>query len=67
MRGVHARASVERRSRETRETRAVAGEEKKRVSLFPCLSRLATLSNPRGHLCVSNVLLDGPREKRDCS
>ena len=34
-RGVHARASVERRS------------------------------HTRGHLCVSSVLLDGPRKKRD--
>ena len=26
-----------------------------------------TLSNARGHLRVSSVLLDGPRKKRDCS
>ena len=49
------RASVERRSRETRETRAAA--------------RLPSraFSHARGHLRVSGVLLDGPRKKRDFS
>jgi len=53
VRGVTARASVERRSRETRETRAAA--------------RLPSraFSQARGHLLVSGVLLDGPRKKRD--
>ena len=67
VRGVHTRASVERRSREFRETWAAAREEKRRVSLFSCLSCLAPSVNLRGHLRVSRVLLDGPRKKRDCS
>ena len=54
VRGVHTRASVERRSREFRETWAARG-------------RLAPSVNLRGHLRVSRVLLDGPRKKRDCS
>ena len=54
VRGMHARARVERPSRETRETRAAAR-----------LSR--SFSHARGHLRVSGVLLDGPRKKRDCS
>ena len=60
VRGVHARASVERRSRKLRKTRAAAWEEK--ISLP---SR--AFSNRRGHLRNSRVLLDGPRKKRDCS
>ena len=48
------KGSVERRSRETRETRAA-----------PLPSR--AFSHARGHLLVSGVLLDGPRKKRDCS
>ena len=66
------RASVERRSCETRETRAAAREEKKeRVSpgrlsfVVPLPSR--AFSHARGHLRVSGVFLDGPRKKRDCS
>ena len=66
VRGVHTRASVERRSREFRETWAAAREEK-RVSLFSYLSCLAPSVNLRGHLRVSRVLLDGSRKKRDCS
>ena len=46
------RASVERRSRETRETK-------------PLPARV--FSHARSHLRVSGVLLDGPRKKRDCS
>ena len=30
-------------------------------------TRAAAFSHARGHLCVSGVLLDGPRKKRDCS
>ena len=48
------KGSVERRSRETRETRAAP---------FPSRA----FSHVRGHLRVSGVLLDGPRKKRDCS
>ena len=48
------KGSVERRSRETRETRAAP---------FPSRA----FSHARGHLRVSGVLLDGPRKKRDCS
>ena len=51
---VHARASVKRRSREMRKTRAAAREEK-RETLF-CRAP---------HLRVSGVLLDGPRKKRE--
>ena len=42
-----------------------AREKRGRQPERPLPSR--TLSNPRGQLCVSNVLLDGPRKKRDCS
>ena len=59
VRGVHARASVERRSCETRDAR----REKRGRQPLP--SR--TFSHARGHLRVSGVLLDGPRKKRDCS
>ena len=38
-----------------------AREKRGRQPERPLPSR--TLSNPRGHLCVSNVLLDGPRKK----
>ena len=71
---MHARASVERRSRETRETRAVALEEKRdtariarpnEIRVVPVPSR--AFSHARGHLRVSGVLLDGPRKERDCS
>ena len=48
----------ERRSREPRETRAAAGEEKS----VPLPSR--AFSQARGHLRVSRVLLDGLRKKR---
>ena len=56
-----------RESRARREKRGLLPEKKKeRFSVFvPLPSR--TLSNPRGHLRVSSVLLDGPRKKRDCS
>ena len=50
---MHARASVERRSCETRETRAAAREEKKKRLSFvvPRSSRLSrAFSNARGHL-----------------
>ena len=57
VKGVHARASVERRSCETRDARNEGGS----------LSRRRTFSHARGHLRVSGVLLDGPRKKRDCS
>ena len=69
VRGVHTRASVERRSRETRERRAEAREEKRETSLLSRLSRLAPSVTPghaRDHLRVSGVLLDGLRKKRDC-
>ena len=49
----------ERRSRETRETRAAAREEKR---VFSCLSRLAP-SVTRVAICVSRVLLDGLQKK----
>ena len=52
VRGVHARASVERRSLETREKRALPSR---------------AFGHARGHLRVSRVLLDGPRIKGDCS
>ena len=55
------RASVERRSRKTRETRAAAREE----VVVPLPSR--AFSHARGHLRVLDVLLDGPRKKRDYS
>ena len=51
-RGMRARASVERRSRETRER-------------GPLPSR--AFSHARGYLRVSLFLIDGPRKKRDCS
>ena len=51
----------ERRSREPRETRAAAGEEKS----VPLPSR--AFSQARGHLRVSRVLLDGLRKKRGYS
>ena len=62
----HAR---ERRVAKPRVSRNEGGSprRKKRVSLFSCLSCLAPSVNPRGHLHVSRVLLDGPRKKRDCS
>jgi len=50
----------ERQSRERRETRAAAREEKK--NLFSCLSRLAP-SVTRVAICVSRVLLDGLQTK----
>ena len=71
---MHARASVERRSRETRDTRAVALEEKrdtariarpKEIRVVPLPSR--AFNNARGHLRVSGILLDGSRKERDCS
>ena len=65
VRGVHARASVGRRSRETREARAAAREEKRVSFVVPLPSH--AFSHARGHLRVSGVLLDGPRKKRGCS
>ena len=71
---MYARESVERRSRETRETIAAAREEKREtariarpneIRVVPLPSR--AFSHARGHLRVSDVLLDGPRKKRDCS
>ena len=62
---MHARASVGRRSRETRETRAAAREEKIISFVVPFLSH--AFSHARGHLRVSDVLLDRPRKKRGCS
>ena len=60
VRGVHARANVERRSRETRETRAAAQEEKRAspVSLqsrawsFACLRRFARRTKKKERLLV---------------
>ena len=54
------------RARERRAKRREArneGSSHRRKGVAP--SR--TLSNARGHLRVSSVLLDGPRKKRDCS
>ena len=48
VKGVHAHPSVERRSRVTRETRALPSR---------------AFSHARGHLRVSGVLLDGPRKR----
>ena len=50
----------EKRSRETRETRAAAQEGKK--NLFSCLSHLAP-SVTRVAICVSRSLLDGLQKK----
>ena len=63
------RASVERRSCETRETRAAAREEKKEslspgVSLLSCLSRLAP-SVTRVVICVSRAFFSTDQEKRE--
>ena len=65
VRGVHARASVGRRSQETREARAAAREEKRVSFVVPLPSH--AFSHARGHLRVSGVFLDGPRKKRGCS
>ena len=60
VRGVHARASVKRRSPETRERRAAAREEK----LLWCLSRLAP-SVTRVVICVSRAFWSTDQEKRE--
>ena len=61
VRGVHARANVERRSRETRETRAAAQEEKRaspvsrlqsRAWSFACLGRFARRTKKKERLLV---------------
>ena len=59
VRGVHARASVERRSPETRERRAAAREEK-----LLCLSRLAP-SVTRVVICASRAFWSTDQEKRE--
>ena len=59
VRGLHARASVEQQSHETRETRAAALEASPVSRLQQCAWR--------GHFRVSRLLLDGLRKKKDCS
>ena len=60
---MHAPASVERRSRETRETRAAAREEK-RETLSSCLSRLAP-SVTRVVIYVSRAFCSTDQEKKE--
>ena len=42
------------------------GGKKKEKSVFLVSLLPHTFRHTRGHLCVSHVLLDGPRKKRDC-